>query len=333
MDQDVKRAKAMLYFPPELIDVVFDALHTEDWEESWNQPLYGKRDLHACSLVSRTWHAVAREHLFRDVVYSFQHIPRNPEPENDAYARTSPNCWYSFTDKVSARYKTFPMFCAFVDKSPAVQRSIRHLRLEAWPSSVHGAFEESDKINTGLFVRLLKTLPSLTTLHLYNIVLSQDPIRNPSVTPPSLCRLFISFKSELYGCERTWHDSTFLVKAYRLLACFSRLRELHLRGLTDGSFRAPNGQCELALASVQARSLVIESAHSTQGTLYHALCRSPLAQTLTSLTFTDAGALAGRSDFVHQVGPHLQRLRYELPIYRYPSKSDLYRRAMHLSTR
>lgn len=59
-------------FPPELVDMV---LRHVDWTASWPAAHDERQTLSTCALVSRSFYVLARPHLFRSVVYSFQSVP------------------------------------------------------------------------------------------------------------------------------------------------------------------------------------------------------------------------------------------------------------------
>jgi hypothetical protein len=214
--------------PPELLDIVFSHLYEEDWEVSWYILGPAKAALDSCTRVCRAWNAVARPHLFRDIVYSFRPNPYSVLANEDGeYPRDDPR--YAMFDpkyRPDARFKTFPMFFAFVQRSPMAQESIRRLRLEAWPRGSSTFYEDHDGVDAKLFSQLLQLLPRLRVLHMANVSIIHGPIYYAPLVHPSLKRLFIicQIGSYIDGSIRQWMD----MNVATVLDCFAKIDELHL---------------------------------------------------------------------------------------------------------
>lgn len=310
---------------PEILDNVLSWLHPEDWESGWNEPFYGKRDLHNCSMVSHSWHFLAQRHLFRNIVYLFLRTPDDITLlEGQSPLARYPTYGCFSADRPGTRCKTLPMLLSFLGERPALRFMIHRLRLEACPADASHLdwastkqFAEEDCVDTSLFLRLLAFLPNLSTLHLCNVVLSQDPPPDSSISLPPLSRLYVSYRTELYRTSWSWHYTSNFVRTYRLLACFSKLDELHLHALGDLAFfiKSPNGERRMAQLNLAIRSLILESVSTSSGMVYEAFIQSPLAHSLRCLIHSNMISALGRQNFLRQVGPNLTQLRYELPIF------------------
>lgn len=224
----LNRSGMMGELPPELLDIVFAHLHPSDWDTSWDKSACGKFELDSCSRVSRSWNAAARSHLFRDVIYSFRPVPPsevttlNDDGEyssiHDGYARFDRNY------KHDARYKTLPMFHSFIQRSPLVQNSLLRLRLDLWQRT-SSFYDDSDRADAEMFVSLLRLLPRLRVLHLYNFTVAHGPIRAPPLVHPSLKHVYISSESTIFcAVARNWPD----LDVAAVLDCFTKCETLQL---------------------------------------------------------------------------------------------------------
>ena len=157
--------------PPELLDHIFSHLHYLDWETSWDHSAYGKYALDSCTRVCHSWSDVARPHLFRDVVYSFRPVPYSVALNDDGEYPKDISTYECFDSiyKKSARFKTLPMFYAFLQQNAMAQNSIRRLRLDAWPRGSSAFFNDHDGVDADIFRDLLQLLPRLRVLHLTTI--------------------------------------------------------------------------------------------------------------------------------------------------------------------
>ena len=310
---------------PEILDRILGWLHPEDWEAAWKEPLYGKRDLHNCTLVSHSWCPLAQRHLFRDVVYQFLRTPNDVTFLDERTANFPPQAITPPSpDRPGTRYKTLSMLLSFLEEHLTLRLAIRRIRLEACPTEASRLdwtsakqFSEEDYVDVSSFLQLFTLLPNLAALHLCNVVLGQDPPFDWPTALPTLHRLYVSYRTDLYGNAWSWHYTSNFVKTYRIFACFSKLDELHLHALGDLAFfiKSPTGERRMADLNIGVRSLILDSVSTSSGMVYEALLRSPSARSLRCLVHTDMIAALGRQNFLQQVGPSLRQLRYELPIF------------------
>lgn len=175
-----------LSLPLELLDMVFTNLRPSDsdWHASWPKSQEVRKPLSACTLVSRSWHHVAREHLFRDVVYSFQRPPAEDEeawPVWDALNRWGPCPLVAEWQRVTELpFKTLEMFADFLGESPVIRSSIRRLRLacyptinnNSWPSIWGYDLQKTDNIDPTFLTSLIGGLPRLVQFLPWNIFLT-----------------------------------------------------------------------------------------------------------------------------------------------------------------
>lgn len=214
----------MDHTPIELLDIIFSELHPPDWEKSWELPLDGKADLHACSLVSRSWRQPAQRQLFRDTTYSFRPFTGGPDTPPRSSVR------------VESRYRTLAMLLDFVQHSPRFAPYIRALRLELWPQTFPlpnhalnsdglGAwFEPSDVVDGGILHALLHSLPALTSLQLCNVNLAEDSPFPPHAPRLSLSLFSLSFSRNVCGVHA---NST---TVFKLLGLVDSTKELSVFG-------------------------------------------------------------------------------------------------------
>lgn len=214
------------HLAPELLDDIFSYLHATSWDSS-DCSVVRKPHLASCSLVCREWSIVARPRLFRDIVFSFRPVPYDAVLNDQGdYMGTRPK-YDSFhpTLKPDVRYKTFPMFCAFIQQSPLAQNSIRRLRLDGWPRGQGAFLHDADRIYAAAFTQLLHLLPGLRVLHLYNVGIAHPYTRKPPISHPSLRRVFIVNAGDTDTLMRSWPD----IDVPAILDCFARIEELQLR--------------------------------------------------------------------------------------------------------
>lgn len=225
----LSRSRTMRELPPELLDIVFAHLHPSDWNTSWDKPACGKFELDSCSRVSRLWNAAARSHLFRDVIYSFRPVPPSEVTtlnDDGEYSSVHHGCArFDQNHKHDARYKTLPMFHSFVQRSPLVQNSLLRLRLDLWQRR-SSFYDDSDRADADIFVSLLRLLPRLRVLHLYNFSVAHGLIRAPPLVHPSLKHVYISSESTIFCTllARNWPD----LDVASVLDCFTKCETLQL---------------------------------------------------------------------------------------------------------
>ena len=316
----------MPYIPAELVDNILGNLHPNAWEEQLNDEFRGKQNLHSCSLVSRSWSTVSRRHLFRDVIYSFKRLPDNPPPDFDTgdYEGRDPHpvygVWLSSrvkprTSLETVRYKTFPMFCTFIRKSPAIRQYIRRLRLDAWPSGSLDGYNDDNQISRDAFVQLLHDLPTLETLSLCNIILSTHLI-DTSIPFPRLKKVFITenvdMGSDNEGCKRSWAKFPLNSHSYKdILACFTIVEfeqlRIHINGW-DESREMPN---DPPPCSMQAETLVVSDV-GYRGT-WDALQYFATSPHLGAVRSLSLGELAlDEDDSIQLDMPNLEELRWKV---------------------
>ena len=132
----------------------------------------------------------------------------------------------AFGNDPSTRFKTFPMFLAFVQRFEVAQISIRRLRLELLPSQrFSNVHNDCDAVDVGEFVGLLRLLPRLSILHLDCVSAVHGSTTVTPLVHPSLKRLFITNTMLRNGYVSMAHRS---LKIISLLNCFARIDELHL---------------------------------------------------------------------------------------------------------
>lgn len=188
-------------------------------QRGWPDTLPTKRDLAACTLVSRTWRALAQPILFRDVFYSFM------EDTSDAAHRQpgrTDGRWVG-----SASYsqwlpqKTFGMFLEFLRAAPDLAGCIRRLVLA---SAMRGIVPTAEAIEAGAvpfayFVELVQLLPSLRDLGVRELKL-KIPAQLRLSAPP------LSALGELDIDNNTTRLSA--ATAAAILACFRTVDTLRM---------------------------------------------------------------------------------------------------------
>jgi hypothetical protein len=291
--------------PPELLDDIFSRLHIEGWEHSTGKVACGKSALNACSLVSRSWNAVAWPHLFRDILYSFRPVPDDDVPDdNEEYPSTNPLYANFGAGKEDARFKTFPMLFAFIQRTPLARNSIQRLRLEAWPRGASVTYLDSDNVDAQLLVSLLVSLPRLQVLHLGNVGVTQGPSRVSPLVHPSLKRLFIDSGSGVPDLRRLHFE----LDVGTILDCFTALEELYLNplGLAATCTLAPNSP------PLKIDRLILSSSLFLNDTLQNYLLEARQCQNICSLTlhFVNPGTAP---DALASFGSHLEELCFPIP--------------------
>lgn len=130
-----------------------------------------KQALHACTLVSRSWRALAQPHLFDDVSYSFMNI----RGDTGALQITGTEARWGWSS-VHLQWlplKTFSAFYDFLRECPALARCVHRLSTVAlFPGHPYepenGATEAIPLFS---FIGLLQLLPSLQKLSLRELKL------------------------------------------------------------------------------------------------------------------------------------------------------------------
>ena len=316
-------------FPAEIVDLVFESLHPYQWDKGldvqYHEETHGKPHLRACSLVSRSWNAVARRHLFRNVVYSFKKHPSgdlSPEdPEHwPPHGRWSP--------EISVRWKTFAMFCKFLRTNPSVRNYIIKLKLDAYAARYltprNSLFDSNDFLSSQLFIELIQSLPRLHTLLLYNVVLDGRPPPTLSFRP-SLDYLCVSYCAEFgdqVNSYRTWSDRKQPETGIFILECFARTKVLHLLDFFAEVYTM-NG-AELPACTIEMETLILEDLGDTKR-LAQYLMTSPRLDSLRKLTL-DAKPASEVGQLISTVGPQLEELAY---VVRFTRRQHLHNVALY----
>ena len=299
----------MSILPPELLDAIFSHLHTDNWEDSWDKLACGKLDLDACSRVSHSWNAAAVPHLFRDIVYSFRPVPYNTPYGRGEYSTTNPLDFSSASkSKPDARYKTLPMFYAFVQHSPFVQNSIRRLGLENRPRrDGFRLYDDTDCPDADVFIELLHLLPRLRVLRLHNFTVAPGPTLATPVAHPSLKSVFISSQSSRSddpAGRREWID----LNVSAVLDCFTKLEELHL-DLHGLPMFPPSLQKE---PPFEINKLVLEDSSCLGRGLGRYLCDDRHTRSIRTLTLKSIYPDTTEEDLA-QIGPIVKNLHVCTP--------------------
>lgn len=293
--------------PLELLDVIFCHLHGNDWELSYDLAAHGKYELDSCSRVSRLWNVAARPHLFRDVVYSFRPIPFIGTPDEDGeYPRSDPKfkC-FSSQHKPAARFKTFPMFYSFIQRSPVVQGSIRRLRLNSWPRRDDSFFDETDRVAVDAFLGLLRLLPQLRVLHLYNFGLQPIPPTLSPILHPSLRRVLINGRQSFKTVRLEWQD----LDVAAILDCFLKVEELELN-LPDVPKFLPHADIN---PPIEVNVLILGDAMCLEDGLQGYLFDTREAKGIRSLHIKRITPDLISLDLLDVVGTALQQLKFTIP--------------------
>ncbi|GJE84971.1 F-box protein [Phanerochaete sordida] len=188
-------------------------------QRGWPDTVLMKKDLAACTLVSRTWRALAQPYLFRDIFYSFMEDASDPAHRQVGRAdgrwigSTSYSQWLP--------QKTFSMLLDFLRQSPDLACYIRRLVLS---SVVRGIVPTAAAIEAGAvafadFTELLQLLPYLSDLGVREFKLSiPAQLQLPIPPVPSLAELDMD------------NNTTRLspATAAAILACFSTVDTLRL---------------------------------------------------------------------------------------------------------
>lgn len=273
----------MTFIPPEVVDLVLRELHPPDWD--WqglrSDPLNGKGDIHACTLVSRTWHGVAAPLLFRDINYTFLTELDPDSPVGDALP-------YELR---GGRYKTLSMLHQFLKDYPHLARYVCQLRLDN--------FKTDETTGVYDFVEIICALPNLRVLLLHNIVLGVGPdgIVPPLAEMPPIRLDFLRVSclaaqnGVLKKTDMGLHDLA------ELLALFERIDELHLFRIDLDLYDDPNPDPipnGIDLDYLEVRSLVLTSILPHGAYLvYRMLQASGIANSISALTLDHREAAVG----------------------------------------
>lgn len=230
--------------PLDVINDFLRHLQSDRWYKTWPDSIPEKEDLHACTLVCRTWRPLAQRYLFHDICYSFVN-----SSDDSAYGQVAQTAgrWVA-SDIHYPRWvprKTFNMFYDFLRQSPNFAAHVRRLAFMPRYPGFHSPSVEYE-VGLALFIDLMERLPQLRELVLNNFTL-EIPAEFHFPSPPcgpSLSRLSI--------LRRGLQLSAPGLAA--VLGCFSGAKELRLIGMDLLGWRLvgddPHGASSLVPASL-----------------------------------------------------------------------------------
>ena len=313
---DATQVASNVKLPAELFDIIFGLLRPPDCEHSSAD---GKQDLMACNAVCRSWREIAVLHLFRDLVFTFHckvvikdwssnlgtwrplSILRiaMPEEQMENPDREGPP-------------RTLLTLLSFLEDTPHIGRLVRRLSIRC--SINDGAhtdelpFPREARITPLLLLSLCDSVPRLRVLHLCNIALDDIPFIGTTLCPP-LDRLHIDYAR---GKDTYWHMPD--IETSQLLACFTGIEELHIRG--SGKWR--NRVCRDDYSgphALRVNRLVLEQIHNG-GILFRHLLSSAAANISTliirQLELNTPNDITAFNRFLFAIGPQLQIFRIYL---------------------
>lgn len=250
--------------PADVVDNVFEHLLPRPSDDS-PQHQDAKEDLRSCSLVCRTWHELARRHLFADFARTIGTV-----------LRVQPRSYMSGMPDVYAVTHTLADLAAFLAANTAIAGAVRRMTLDfvdhaddgygyADPGWFHSCGQRSrrvEKVEPALFTSLLQRLPSLEALLLYNLVLTGPPAPHMPRCRP-LERLCIQHLGSAHAPEFSDRNVA------SIMACFSEAGELELVGQDDAGRLVPSevesvfgDEVDDVSSTLKVRSLVLQRGHS-----------------------------------------------------------------------
>lgn len=296
-----------------------------DWHASWPKSQEVREPLNACTLVSRSWHHPAREHLFRDVVYSFQRPPTEGEeawPALGAQSRWGP-CpltteWQRVTE---LPFKTLEMFADFLGKSPAIRYSIRRLRLacyptinnNSWPSIWGYDLQKADNVDPVVLTSLVGSLPRLVQFLPWNIFLTSPFSPDTSAATPHISVPDVQVR---YGVGHPYSLGT-----CGMLTCLGNVDELVVVRPSYGHIGIKRDKDKLpdtfpASVLLDVRSLTVRSVWNDPPLhcISQLLRRSPSAHNLRKLVLDAISfeAVPGMEKMIRELGPYLEYFKVTL---------------------
>lgn len=208
---------------------------SEDSEDSELLPcgavthLNPRRDLFACTLVSREWHHVARSYIFRDIMHTFiddsdtsAHIVGGA-PENNSLSTTSPDndtAPSSSLDSTALDVKpqTFSVLHDFLVANPGISASICRLTLRAGlPDVVTFPLREST-LPVSSMLDVMRLCPQLQDLRLIDVFFVPSNLPGSIDLLPKLKSLCISTRTPRLESDQV----------AALLRYFSAIDHVHL---------------------------------------------------------------------------------------------------------
>lgn len=303
-----------LAIPPEILDNIFDYLHPERWHCPGREAAKAKSDLHACTLVSRSWYPLSQEHLFRNIVFSFRTTLDDHEDIPDDVEMCGR--WVRRMGSPMAPHKTLFMFVDFLRQCPTLARSIRRLALYAHSPIVTrtravglgvgkwvSQWRSQDRIEASTLSALLKCTSRLQELHLSNVVLSRPAHNYPPPYRPALQCLHVTLGD--------WHPSSVDLPA--LLRHFDKVEGLQLNGI-DFPAGTQNERIPAYAMGTQAAvpRLTWHGRCSPPSGFTAALSRSLHLQTIRKLALLVVEPSPELQELVELTGPQLEELRLRI---------------------
>ena len=176
--------------------------------------------LTSCTLVSRTWNAVATPLLFERICAHVVPLGHQKPASQEAWPH-----W---------RIHTLRELSTFLRLNPSLSLHIRQILINIAPPSTrtHHVLDPAYAVDPRLLYTILKALPSCRKIALSNLVLTRKLKDNECCGIPELSRLELSF----VRCPDRWRSPT--GDALESLGMFSGARNLiisSLRGASHGS--------------------------------------------------------------------------------------------------
>lgn len=319
---------------PELLDIVFENLQASESrcvsgdDPDWPAVTQARKQLNACTLVSRLWYPIAHRHLFRDLVYSFQNPPAGGvatwsnwgTSENPRWASPPLIVARSPTDRRKIwRFdrlplKTLQMFSDFFEQSPHSRSSVRSLRLVMyprfketdWPLTMAAPPEARDMIDPALFLSFMSGLPQLEYLQTWNILVALPRTPDALIPPISVRELGVVNNFFTGDSQTVYNLMTYFGHIDRLV--FYRPRWTNFATITEKSHPS---------IPLNVRTLDIYLAMNEISLIIipQLLRRSSLRSNLNGLTLDNVGrwGVAGVAVLIHDLGPQLEY--FNLTIY------------------
>lgn len=291
---------------PEVLHIILGFLHPPKSDDAQYHD-GAKRDLRSCSLVCRSWNLLVRGLLFRDFAFAFvAEVPPSSTGSTSSVGRPSS--------------QTLPLLLQFLSDNRIIARCIRRLRLDCWSrddslrrlDSLGHSDDAFCRIPRGLIVDILRAIPRLEDVFLYNLYLEPPLLTDQSVS--AIRRLRICFYDHTSGMDSPVTD----VEMSTVLGCFSTVKELEIinttyfepdHGVPEEVYEGPQPLC--------VESLVLQR-DGGGWELYRQLSNLPLqAQSLRrvvlrQMKYFEDDEQRYTTEFLRIVSPQLEELRLYL---------------------
>ena len=298
---------------PELVDMVIEELSDAyDTDNRRSSERKRKRDLRSCTLVARSWYPTSRQHLFRDLVYSFQ---RDPGPATRAWPEVGTRRRGRWTAAEGGGkqtpLKTLQQLHDFLLATPAIRSSVKELELICFPEPqssprlTPALISPKDRVDASLLFSILHQLPGVRDLVVHNFVVDQPlPAEMAPPRHPSLTRLRLSG-----SVARKITD----LDVIAFLSWFSYLSELVIDVDCEEPNEGPNragfeGALHLAVDTL----FLADTNFLADGCVLDALARSPCARSIRRLVIEQNANQPSLQRFVNTLGPSLKDLQVVL---------------------